>query len=145
MIVTTYVPKEYIELVWDKIESYLDGAAEYTYGRFNVEDIKEDLFNKDQQLWIAFDDESEKVYGAVVTQILTYPRIKSLVMHFTGGIELPKWKAPMLALLQEFARNNGCAVIESYGRDGWEKVFKDDGFKKRFMFYELPVENTNVE
>ena len=144
MIVTTYVPLEYIEVVWPKIEGYLKGAADYTYGRFTVADIKNSLLTTDQQLWIAYDDETEEPYGAVVTQILTYPRIKSLVMHFTGGIELPKWKTPMLAMLQEFARNNGCAVIESYGRDGWEKVFKDDGFKKRFMFYELPVEKTNA-
>lgn len=145
MIVTTYVPKEYIEVVWPKIEGFLKGAADYTYGRFEVSDIKQSLLTTEQQLWVAYDDETEEAFGAVVTQILTYPRMKSLVMHFTGGIELPKWKAPMLALLQEFSRNNGCSVIESYGRDGWEKVFKDDGFKKRFMFYELPVENTNVE
>lgn len=145
MIDTTYVPKEYIELVWPKIEAYLKGAADYTYGRFLVSDIKDSLMTKDQQLWVAYDPETEDVYGAVVTEILTYPRITSLVMHFTGGIELPKWKAPMLALLQEFAKNNRCSVIESYGREGWEKVFKDDGFRKRFMFYELPVENTDVE
>lgn len=142
MIVTTYVPKEYIELVWDRIEPYLDGAAKYTYGRFNVEDIKEELLTKDQQLWIAYDDVTETTYGAVVTEIITYPRLKTLVMHFTGGIELPKWKTPMLEALQEFARNNDCDVIESYGREGWGKVFKDDGFTKRFMFYELPVEKT---
>jgi len=140
MIVTTYVPKEYVELVWPKIEDYLKGAADYTYGRFLVSDIKDGLLTKDQQLWVAYDEETEAVYGAVVTQILTYPRMQTLVMHFTGGIELPKWKSSMLQLLQDFAKNNGCAVIESYGRDGWEKVFKDDGFKKRFMFYELPVE-----
>jgi hypothetical protein len=46
----------------------------------------------------------------------------------------------MLEVLQKFAKDNGCKIIESYGRPGWEKVFTDDGFKKRFMFYELPVE-----
>lgn len=143
MIVATYVPAEYIESVWPKIEEYLNGAAKYTYGRFTIEDIKQGLYTKDQQLWIAYDDETEEAYGAVVTQILTYPRMKTLVMHFTGGIELPRWKNQMLGLLQQFARDNGCVVIESYGRDGWEKVFKDDGFRKRFMFYELPVEKLN--
>jgi hypothetical protein len=140
MIVATIVPLEYIELVWPKIEGFLDGAARYTYGRFTVDDIKNSVLTTDQQLWVAYDDKTEEPYGAVVTQVLTYPRMKSLVMHFTGGIELPKWKDQMLDLLQRFAKDNGCVVIESYGRDGWEKVFKDDGFRKRFMFYELPVE-----
>jgi hypothetical protein len=64
----------------------------------------------------------------------------ALVMHFTGGEQLPKWKNEMLELLQRFAKDNNCTTIESYGRRGWERVFKNDGFKSRFMFYELPVE-----
>jgi len=134
------VPVEYIETVWPQIEEFMDGAAKYTYGRFNVEDIKEGLFTKPQQLWIAFTDD-EVIKGAVVTQVLTYPRMNTLVMHFTGGIDLKEWKPSMLELLQRFAKENGCAVIESYGREGWSKVFENDGFKSRFMFYELPVEN----
>lgn len=134
------VPVEYIETVWPQIEEFMEGAAKYTYGRFNVEDIKEGLYTKPQQLWIAFTDD-EVIKGAVVTQILMYPRMNSLVMHFTGGVDLKEWKPSMLELLQRFAKENGCDVIESYGREGWAKVFENDGFKSRFMFYELPVEN----
>jgi len=134
----SYIAPEYIEVVWSKIEEYLKGAADYTYGRFNVEDIKQGLYTKPQQLWIAYDEE-ENVYGAVVTEILIYPRMRTLVMHFTGGVELESWKPDMLKLLQRFAKDSGCDVIESYGRMGWSKVFKNDGFNSRFMFYELPV------
>ncbi len=138
MIVSAVLPQD-IEYVWSHIEDYMRGAAKYTHGRFEVEDIKNDLTkNRIQQLWIAYDD---KVYGAVITEIMEYPRMRVLVMHFTGGVELPKWKADMLELLQRFARDNGCKTIESIGRAGWKKVFKNDGFKSNTMFYELPVEN----
>lgn len=137
----SYVPYDYIEAIWPQIENYLKGAADYTYGRFTVDDIKNSLMGKTQQLWVAMDDTDNKVYGAVVTEIMIYPQMHTLIMHFTGGVELPKWKPDMLKLLQRFAKENGCSVIESYGRMGWSKVFKDDGFKARFMFYELPVEN----
>jgi hypothetical protein len=132
------VPLEYIETVWPQIEEYLDGAAKYTYGRFTVEDVKDGILTKPQQLWIAFDDNA--IYGAVVTEITQYPRMRALVMHFTGGKQLKSWKPDMLELLQRFAKENGCDIIESYGREGWGKVFEHDGFKSRFMFYELPVE-----
>ena len=113
------------------------GAAKYTHGRFKVEDIKQQLYkNNNQQLWIAYDD---KVYGAVITEIITYPQMKTLIMHFTGGVELPKWKDDMLALLRRFAKDRQCKVIESYGRTGWKRIFKNDGFNSKFMFYELPV------
>jgi len=130
------LPEDY-DNFWHLIQEYMDGAAKYTYGRFTVEDILEGLKTKDQQLWIAYDD---KVYGAVVTEIAEYPQMKSLVMHFTGGIELPKWKNEMLALLRRFAKDQGCKTIESFGRTGWKRIFKNDGFKSQFMFYELPVE-----
>ncbi len=132
------VLSEHIELVWPKIEAYIKGAADYTYNRFTADDIKKDLSNRPQQLWIAYDE--EKIYGAVVTEIIVYPRMTTLMMHFTGGEKLPRWKQPMLKLLQRFAKDHGCSVIESYGRPGWEKVFRNDGYKEVFKFYELPVE-----
>ena len=137
MQVSVVLP-EHIELVWPNIEHYMAGSAQYTYNRFNTDDIKKDLITKPQQLWIAYDE--EEVYGAVVTEIIVYPKMTTLMMHFTGGKKLPRWKQPMLKLLQRFAKDQGCNVIESYGRPGWEKVFKNDGYKEVFKFYELPVE-----
>lgn len=125
------------ESVWHLIHDYMEGAAKYTHGRYTVDDIKEELLKGNQQLWIAYDD---KIYGAVVTEVIEYPQMKALIMHFTGGIELPKWKNEMLSVLRSFAKDCGCKTIESFGRTGWKKVFSKDGFKSKFMFYELPVE-----
>lgn len=135
------IPLEYTEWVWPKIEEYMKGAADYTYGRFEVGDIKDGVIAGagKQQLWAAFESEDD-VYGAVVTEVWQYPRMRTLIMHFTGGRELPKWKDQMLELLQKFAADQGCDAIESFGRGGWAKVFQKDGYKKRFIFYELPVE-----
>ena len=135
MQVSLVLPEHY-DVIWHDIHAYMAGAAKYTYGRFEAEDIKEGLSNKDQQLWIAFDD---SIKGAVITEIIQYPRMRTLVMHFTGGKELQSWKYPMLNTLQRYAKDKGCDSIESYGRRGWERIFKHDGFKSRFMYYELPV------
>lgn len=137
MNVSIVLPED-IDVIWKHIEEYMRGAAKYTNGRYTVEDIYNSITGERfQQLWVAFTD--EKIYGAVITEIMEYPQMKVLVMHFTGGIELPRWKDDMLKLLQLFARDNGCKVIESIGRAGWKKVFKEDGYKSNTMFYELPV------
>jgi hypothetical protein len=125
--------------VFDKLEDFLEKAAKYTHGRFGANHIKDDLLLKDQQLWIAFD--KIDVYGFVVTEVIQYPKVKALLMHFTAGKELFKWKNKMLTDIKEFAKFQKCKTIESYGRPGWAKVFKDDGYKQQFIFYELPVEN----
>jgi hypothetical protein len=137
MMYVSLVPQSEIDDIWPQIEEYMDGAAKYTYGRFTTDDIKDGLKTRPWQLWIAFKGLS--VYGAVVTEIVSYPRMSALVMHFTGGEQLNEWKPYMLAMLQRFARENACTTIESYGRKGWAKVFKDDGFTSKFMAYELPV------
>ena len=137
----TWVPTEHIEFVWPNIREYMIGAAEYTFGRFTAADIKSELLRKQgqQQLWVAFEDK-DNFYGAVVTEVFQYPQMRALIMHFTGGKQLPKWKTPMLKILQQFAADNECDAIESYGRPGWAKVFKKEGYEQRFIFYELPVE-----
>lgn len=133
------VPTEHVESVWPVIEKYMEGAAVYTYGRFTAGDIKHELLHTpNRQLWIAFD--GAHIYGAVVTQIIVYPRMRALVMHFIGGDEGLKWKAPMLEMLRRFARDNECSVVEAIGRPGWAKIFGSDGLQKRSIFFEIPVE-----
>jgi len=135
---TTLVPKEHIELVWDSIKGFADRCAKYTFGRFTAEDMLHGLLTKDQQLWIAFDDKG--IHAFWVTEVITYPQIKTLVMHFVGGEDFKEWQVNGFSELQKFAREMGCSKIESYGRPGWEKMWKDYGYEKRLVFYELPVE-----
>ena len=135
------IPQQDVEQVWHLIHGYMEGAAKYTHGRYTVDDIKQSFIsNLNQQLWIAYDD---KIYGAVITEVMQYPQMKALTMHFTGGIELPKWKDAMLSVLRSFAKDTDCQTIESFGRTGWKKVFSKDGFKSQFMFYELSIEGNN--
>ena len=143
MIQVSMVPKEHVDAVWKDVEGYLEGAAEYTYGRFEVEDIYDSITQYDSDLWIAFEDEG-KIIGAVVTRFIDYPRKRFLSMDFTGGVQLKKWKQKMLELLQKWAYDNYCEGIESSGRPGWSKIFSEDGHKLRFHTYELPVADTGL-
>jgi len=135
------VPKDLLHTCWEQIEGYLEKAAEYTYGRYTVEDIKDCITDYDHDLWVAYKNEESGIefYGAVVTSIDSYPRKKVLAMHFTGGKELSEWKDLMLKFLREWAQDNHCDCIESTGRSGWAKVFKDDGYAQICTTYELPV------
>ena len=132
------VPKKDYIPCFGAIYDYLEKSAKYTYGRFTADDIKQNLLTTNKQLWVAY--KSVQIYGFVVTEIVTYPQMKTLMMHFTGGVHLNKWKDNMLKTLQAFAKELDCKVIESYGRKGWGKVFEQDGYKPRFIYYELPLE-----
>lgn len=138
----TLVPHEHVEAVWPLVERYMGMAAEYTFGRYTADDIKDSILNYEHHLWLAFT--GEEVKGVVVTNFVQYPRMRCLVMQFTAGEDLKDWKAPMLELLQKWAFDNHCDKIESSGRPGWPRVLRDDGANVLWHTYELPVAHSGL-
>lgn len=141
MIEVSMVPTQYVDTCWAKIAPFLKKAADYTYGRYTVDDIYDSITDYDYQLWVAYEDGEFK--GAVVTNFVIYPKRKVLCMSFCGGVELRLWKAPMLELLQRFARDTNCDGIEATARRGWAKVFQSDGYKSNWVTFELPLEGAH--
>jgi len=137
MIEVSLVPTQFIDTCWAQIEPFMERAAKYTYGRYTSNDIYDSIVEHDYQLWVAFD--ATGIKGAVVTNIGIYPKRKLLTMAFCGGRDLKEWKAPMLSLLQRFAKDMGCDGIESTARAGWAKIFSNDGYKQHWVTFELPV------
>lgn len=136
------VPSEHVDAVWDSVKDYLDGAAQYTHGRYTVDDIYDCIKEYDYTLWVAFD--KDKIKGAVVTSFAYYPRKKYLVMTFCGGEQLEQWKGPMLKLLQRFAYDTQCDGIEATARLGWAKIFKSDGHKPLWQTFQLPAADAGL-
>lgn len=137
MIEVSLVPTQFVDSCWKDVEEFLNKAAKYTHGRYEVDDIYDSLKEYDHQLWVAID--TGKIVGAVVTNVVHYPKRKYLVMSFCGGNNLKDWKDPMLKLLQRFAKDIGCDGIEATARQGWAKVFQNDGYKQHWVTFELPI------
>ena len=137
MIQVSLVPAEHVDGCWSKIEAFVEKAAKYTYGRYSAANIYDMVIDGDYQLWIAFTD--NKIKGAVITNVVTYPQRKLLCMQFCGGEDLKDWKEPMLALLRRFATDIGCDGIESTARPGWAKIFQNDGYAANWVTFELPL------
>ena len=131
------VPPQMIDQVWPSVERYLADSAEYTYGRYTVDDIKDTITDYDHHLWIAFNDSVVK--GAVVTNIITYPRKKCLSMVFCGGIDVREWRDQMISMLQAWAFDNNCDSIECTGRPGWAKILANNGHKAVWHTFEIPA------
>lgn len=137
------VPSEYVDQCWPNVKDYLAGAAEYTYGRYTVDDILDCIKEYGFLLWVAFDDDGV-IKGAVVTDVAQYPRKKYLVMTFCGGVELEKWKDQMLSILQKWAFDTHCDGIEATARPGWAKIFKTDGHVALWHTFQLPAGSEGV-
>lgn len=140
-IQVSLVPKEYVNGVWPEVKDYIAAAVVQTDGRYHVDDVYSLLTENNYLLWVAFTE--ERMQGAVVTCFLEYPRKKALHVMFLGGVGAKKWKNETMRVLQDFARDSGCSVLETSGKfnweDSWSRVFKDDGFRPLWQTYEVPV------
>lgn len=139
----TLVPKEHVQELWPAVIPCMERAAEYTYGRYTVDDILDTVLEYDHDLWVAFNEDAV-ILGAVVTSFKHYPRMLALDLVFVGGHEGMTWKDIMLKTLQSYAFDSNCDVIESSGRLGWSKIFKSDGYKPLWQTYELPVGTSGI-
>jgi hypothetical protein len=137
MMEVSLVPPQLIDGLWPRIFPHLSKASEYTFGRYEPEDILDVVAGGEAHLWVVFD--GEDIVGITITRFWQYPRKRCLDMLFIGGDDGFSWKDPMLETLQRWARDNGCDVIESSGRPGFARAFKDDGYKMLWQVYELPV------
>ena len=139
----TMVPSEHAAIIWPQVLPHLKKTVEYTYGRYEADDMLTGIVDYGDTLWVAFNDTGIK--GAVVTSFSIYPRKKYVNMVFCGGERMDEWKAPMLKMLQHWAYDNDCDGVECSGRLGWTKIFKDDGFKFLWQTFELPAADTGLE
>jgi hypothetical protein len=137
------VPANLVEDLWPQLLPHFGRAAEYTFGRYEPEDIRDAIIGGLAHLWVAIGDD-ENIIGVTVTRFWQYPRKKCLDMVFIAGDEGFSWKDPMLNMLQHWAYDNGCEAIESSGRPGFARAFRDDGYKLLWQVYELPVAGTGL-
>lgn len=78
-----------------------------------------------KQLWVAIDNEKEEICGAVVTEVVEYPRAKLVNVILLGGNNIKLWKDAMGNAIENFANNEDCYALQSMGRKGWQALFPD--------------------
>lgn len=132
------IPPEGVVPMWPKVRPYLSKAVEHTGGRYETDDILVALFNNEQHLWVAFNDEG--VQGVAVTMFLSYPRKSVLSILFCAGVDAKEWRGEMLSTLRKWAKDHGCDAIEACGRKGWTRYMEQYGFKHLWVTYEGSVD-----
>jgi hypothetical protein len=141
------IPPDHVLRMWPRVRPFMQKAAEYTHGRYEVDDILVSITDYGNDLWVVFDDSINVLFGACVTGFKHYPRMKCLDMIFIGGDDNTGmgWKNDMLKVLQHWAYDNHCDEIESSGRPGWAKIFKSDGYTMLWQTFALPVADCGLQ
>src|SRR5512139_2654679 len=92
----------------------------------DLEDVHDYIRCGSMDLLVVLDDETHELVAALATEIVDYPKLRSLRIVLSGGKDnrLLEWMDDMHALIEEGAKRAGCAVLEIIGRGGWTRRLK---------------------
>lgn len=117
-----WVGKQDVDGIWSKVEPFVMKALKKWLPAWYPEDLKNDIKNDMMQLWVAYDDAEQKVYGVCMTQVMKYPRMKMFHVFLVGGEALNKWRDLWIDAAEKRARDEQCDVLQATGRRGWTSM-----------------------
>lgn len=126
-------PPQLAGAVWPVIKPFVEKVIAVCRGRRTSFDTLRDILNGQVGLWIVFDDEADQTMGFITTRVKEYDGFKLLGVELVSGDNLDAWEELAMETLIQFAKDQGCAGMEGYGRGaawarrqkryGWEPVF----------------------
>jgi len=136
------IPIIELDKVWSLVEKDIKSALAYsgqlTDSDYVFETAKEDKF----QVWVIWDKKekqtSDKYFGVVVTEIIKRKHGKVCHVYIVTGRQMSKWQH-LISRVEEFAKNEGCKMMELIARPGWQKVYNNHGYKKTHVVLEKQI------
>lgn len=126
------VPADKIGEVWPHVGPMIAAACTRSSGRYTAEGFKRRLLERDQQLWISW---NEGLEALAITEIRTYhdTGLKSCIVVVGIGRSRRNWSKFHL-LVGEWAKGQGCTLMEAITRPGWARELAD--FRKTHVTLE---------
>jgi hypothetical protein len=101
---------------WNDIAPLLKRATDRISGYEPIDLLRLVMLGK-MALWLI--EIEGRLVAAAVTEVIEYPRERTLSCPFIGGAGLRHWAARFLMALEDQARAAQCPVIVGYDRKGW--------------------------
>lgn len=132
------VARDNLEHVWEEAWPYLQwaikrGIAMGVSKPYTEAEVYRNIMRGEQQLWIGWSYEEDRVVGAVLTEITTdssHPGHKFLSIPLVGGEHWMNWGDSMWILLKKWGVAQGCTEALAYGRKGWSRLYGFDQIGK---------------
>ncbi len=118
-----YIPTENVAGIWDQVAAFMPMVVERSRGRHTLQSLLTDALSGATQLWCVWDGQSIK--AVVGTSLGETPSgMKLATVDYLSGLQLARW-VHLLDEIEEWARNNGCELIEMSARKGFAKHLPD--------------------
>lgn len=107
--------------VWPHARALIKSAIDRT-DLCNFGDVEREVLGGLQQLWLAWNGTA--IEAAAVTQLVQIGSRRICIIVACGGRDHKRW-TPLIAGIEQFARNEGCRAVRIIGRKGWQRILAD--------------------
>ena len=133
----TAVPIEGVDIVWEDAKKVLHKSVNTSAGKFEVEDLKQELKQGQLVLWLVMD--GSEVLAALTSRVIEYPGRRAMALDWVGGKHMRKWLPLVLNTLQKYATDCECKHIEGYGRKAWGRILQKYGWQPEYIAYRMEL------
>lgn len=134
------IPTSNIDDVWSLIKKDIKDSLIYSGSHTDSDFVYETLKQEKFQLWIFWDKDApttlEKYYGVIVTEIVQKKLKKVCHIFIMTGRNRQKWTKLGLQVLEDFAIEQDCNLMELIARPGWSKVLKEYNYNTTHIVLE---------
>lgn len=116
------VPPGKAGAVWPLACPYIERAIRRT-DISDIAAVKSEVVSGNALLWVAVEGEMRMI-GAGVTQLVLGENRRVCEIVAWGADDQQKC-APLLEIIHEYARAEGCHATRLFGRKGWARMLKD--------------------
>ena len=142
------IPTKELDKVWSLIEKDIRQALLYsgqlTNSDFVLQTAKQDKF----QVWVLWDKKQkttlDKYFGVVVTELIQRQLGKVCHIYIMTGKQRNKWQH-LVKVIEDFAKENKCQMLELIARPGWQKVMNNFGYKRTHVVLEKQIKEEKKE
>jgi len=136
------IPIKELDKVWGLIEKDIRDALHYssqlTSSDYVLNTAKEGKF----QIWVLWDKSKttpvDKYFGVVVTEIIKRQLGKVCHIYIMTGRQRHKWQY-LVKDIEQFAKDEGCQMMELIARPGWQKVLNNYGYQRTHVVLEKKI------
>lgn len=93
----------------------------------DLDDVKGAILEARWRLWLVWEDGDCVAAGA--TEIV---KNDTCFVWAFGGEKMNEW-FPLHTKLEAWAKSVGCTSVQFFGRLGWERVMRPEGYEKRMV------------
>jgi hypothetical protein len=142
--------------MWPHVVKLIDNALIASESDLTSEYVREQVDAGKSLLWIIWNDQPRTVWAdgrkrgtdgagellaAGTTELVTLQNGRKLcVISTCAGKEMKAWKR-FLADIEAYAKRESCEAVRFYGRSGWGRSFKDQGYVQPWIVVEKRIVN----